>query len=460
MKKGKIILIVSSIFACLIIWQACQKDEEPGTLFKDAEIMQLKSGSAVILSTTGCIDPEAPEYFVVHDQLVVGWAGSDNNKFSKTIVIKYYNTLTHFVLEVMSSNGIADVLMDDVSVKNFEGTVPPGTWQQITFPLAEDWEADDTWAFGLIITGFGPPACFEVEYQLIGECVYYTLDLAVYPEGAGTLTGAGNHKAGEEVPLTATVTEGFVFVSWTDEDGNEISPDANFTYTMPAEDVTVTANFLFEVIYGDGVTDIDGNFYTSVIIGNQEWMAENLRVAHYSSGDAIPTNLSDLQWIETEIGAFAIYPDSLVEGINSKEEMVAAYGKLYNWYAVDDSRGLCPTGWHVSTDDEWTTLVNYLGRSEFAGGKLKSTRTAPDDPHPRWGMPGRRGTNESGWSGLPGGDRGTNGKFYLLGYHGHWWSSEAGTNTAWTRLMEYRFHYVDRYFAAKWAGHSVRCLRD
>ena len=85
-------------------------------------------------------------------------------------------------------------------------------------------------------------------------------------------------------------------------------------------------------------------------------------------------------------GAYAIYPHSIVDGINSAAEMVEAYGKLYNWYAVDDDRGLCPEGWHVPTDAEWTTLTDYLGGSSIAGGKMKSTRTEPD-PHPRWASP-------------------------------------------------------------------------
>lgn len=169
MKKSKLFLIVSSIFVCLIIWQSCQKDDEPETLYGDVETMQLKCATVYDCSTD-CIDPDDPEYFMVHDQIVAGWGGPGKNKFNKTVEVKYYNTLTHLVLQVMSSNSIADVLMDDVSVKNFYGTVPPDTWQEINFPLADDWQACDTWAFELQITGFGPPACFGVEYNLIGEC--------------------------------------------------------------------------------------------------------------------------------------------------------------------------------------------------------------------------------------------------------------------------------------------------
>jgi len=113
------------------------------------------------------------------------------------------------------------------------------------------------------------------------------------------------------------------------------------------------------------VTDIDGNVYQTVIIGNQEWITENLRVTKYNNGDDIPTGLNDSEWQNTTQGAYAIYPhdggetEDDVEGINSDEEMIGAYGMLYNWYSVDDERGLCPAGWSIPSDEDWTQLINY-----------------------------------------------------------------------------------------------------
>jgi len=161
------------------------------------------------------------------------------------------------------------------------------------------------------------------------------------------------------------------------------------------------------------LTDIDDNEYQTVKIGDQWWMAENLKTTRYRNGDAIPANLDNAQWQNTTSDAYAVYPHGDVDGINSEEEMVDAYGKLYNWYAVDDERGLCPTGWHIPSDDEWKQLEMYLGmtredadnpgsisRGIDEGGKMKSIRTEPDT-HPRWDSPNEGVTNESGFSGLP-----------------------------------------------------------
>lgn len=150
---------------------------------------------------------------------------------------------------------------------------------------------------------------------------------------------------------------------------------------------------------GAGVIDIDGNSYPTVIIGNQEWMAENLRVAHYNNGEAITTDWSAMR----EEGAYGIYPYSDIDGLNSDAEVVEAYGKLYDWYAVDDDRGLCPTGWRVPSDEDWDVLVDYLfdqghqgdphaGSANGAGNALKSCSRVdhPDggecdtSEHPRW----------------------------------------------------------------------------
>ena len=212
------------------------------------------------------------------------------------------------------------------------------------------------------------------------------------------------------------------------------------------------------------VTDIDSNVYQTVKIGDQWWMAENLRTTRYRNGDAIPTNLSNTQWQNTTSGAYAIYPHGGVDGINSGAGVVAAYSKLYNWFAVDDSRGLCPLGWHVPSDAEWTTLVNYLGGSSVAGGKMKSTRTEPG-PHPRWSSPNTGATNESGFSGLPGGNRTNRGLYSLIGIYGGWWSSTEHasiflTTTAWSRDLDYRYGNVSTQYWLKHGGFSVRCLRD
>ena len=194
------------------------------------------------------------------------------------------------------------------------------------------------------------------------------------------------------------------------------------------------------------VTDIDGNVYNTVTIGTQVWMKENLKVSKYRNGDPIPTNLTDAAWGAATTGAYSIY--------NNDAANNTTYGKLYNWYAVVDSRNLCPVGWHVPSDAEWTTLENYLGGSAIAGGKLKSTSSL-------WSEPNTGATNESGFSGLPGGLRYTDGPYEYFGNLGYWWSStESSTTNAWNRALDYGFGFANRNFNNKQFGLSVRCLRD
>ena len=195
------------------------------------------------------------------------------------------------------------------------------------------------------------------------------------------------------------------------------------------------------------MSDIDGNTYKTILIGTQTWMAENLKTSKYRNGTAITTGLTDAAWYNATTGAYAIYNNDPVNN--------TTYGKLYNWYAVADSRNLCPTGWHVPSDAEWTTLDNYLGGSYGAGGKLKSTSTL-------WTAPNTGATNESGFSGLPGGNRYYNGDYVDFRGSGFWWSStEYSTTVAWYHnLYYYGDGYALRYYFNKHFGCSVRCLKD
>ena len=190
----------------------------------------------------------------------------------------------------------------------------------------------------------------------------------------------------------------------------------------------------------------DGYTYDLVAIGEQCWFAENLRTEHYANGDVIPGELSNGEWSDaddTNLGAQAIY--------NNDASNLTDYGRLYNWFAVDDARGLCPSGWHVPTDQEYTTLIDVLGGTSVAGGKMKSS---PEDS-PAW-----NGTNTSGFSGLAGGYRSNSGGFYDGNYVGFFWSASANGAFAWSRLLDgvytgvLRYNYYQRY------GFSVRCVRD
>ncbi len=227
----------------------------------------------------------------------------------------------------------------------------------------------------------------------------------------------------------------------------------------------------YDIIYGDGVTDIDGNEYITVIIGDQEWMAENLRVSKYNNGDNIPTGLSDAQWSNTTSGAYSIYDNS--------SDMLEAYGALYNWYAVDDARGLCPASWSVPSDNDWTQLVNYVVDQGYpnqwddpngAGNALKSCYQAgsPEggecdtSEHPRWNSHDTHyGFDEFGFSALPGGDRSSSGSFDFVGDNGYLWSAtEDSVTNAWIRVMRSSGGSLHRgLYSNKRGGLSVRCVR-
>ncbi len=209
------------------------------------------------------------------------------------------------------------------------------------------------------------------------------------------------------------------------------------------------------------VMDIDGNVYKTIVIGEQEWMAENLKVSRYRNGEKLFTGLSTV-----DSGSYSVYTYRTVDGIDSEAEMVAAYGSLYNWYAVKDPRGLCPVGWHIPTDDDWFILESHLGGPDAAGAKMKSIRIEPD-PQPRWESPSWEepffGTNESGFSGLPAGTRISDGPYYSIGYNGLWWSStktEVSDYLAWYRKLDYDNNDLHRDYSYILDFFSVRCLRD
>jgi len=201
------------------------------------------------------------------------------------------------------------------------------------------------------------------------------------------------------------------------------------------------------------VTDIEGNVYKTITIGNQEWMAENLRTTRYNDGAPIEYPGADnAAWESNTAGAYAWHDNT----IDNK----AVYGALYNWPAVTCPNGLCPSGWHVPGDAEWQQLVDYLGGQTIAGGAMKSGRTEPD-PHPRYNAPNTGATNSSGFSGLPGGLRRSNGTFRDRGFYGAWWSTTEGTKEdAWHRSIFYTDTTVYHFVYGKGSGMSVRCVRD
>jgi uncharacterized protein (TIGR02145 family) len=211
------------------------------------------------------------------------------------------------------------------------------------------------------------------------------------------------------------------------------------------------------------VTDKDGNTYKTVKIGTQEWITSNLNVSHFRNGDVIPEIEDATAWVQASNNgtpAWCYY--------NSDAGNGSTYGKLYNWYAVNDSRGLAPYGWHIPTYMEWDDLTTYSGGEMYAGKKLKSTNG--------WNNSGNKsgnGTNESGFSGLPCGARHDDdgaGSFYGVGQYGHWWSCSLDSDDPSLGLacdFEMDFYEDDVNTGdgysnglSKGRGLSVRCLRN
>ncbi len=209
-------------------------------------------------------------------------------------------------------------------------------------------------------------------------------------------------------------------------------------------------------VYTGTVTDIDGNIYNTIQIGNQLWIAENLKVTHYNNGEPISNVIDGTEWINLSTDAYCSYDNS--------DNNIDTYGLLYNWYAVDDSRSLAPAGWHIPTDEEWKELEMYLGMSQSEadgnglrgtdeGGKLKGTTY--------WNMPNTGATNESGFSALPGGVRSEGGRCYFMGSLATFWSTtESSSSNAWSRYLDRGDSEVSRDNGYKQLGFSVRCLSD
>jgi uncharacterized protein (TIGR02145 family) len=209
----------------------------------------------------------------------------------------------------------------------------------------------------------------------------------------------------------------------------------------------------------DDITDINA---LSVKIGAQVWMNKNLNVTRYRNGDQIPQVRNAAKWATLTTGAWC--------WLNNDSTNGSIYGRLYNWYAVNDPRGLAPAGWHIPSDSEWTTLTTFLGGVSVAGGKMKSTGTIKTGTG-LWRAPNTGATNSSGFTGLPGGWRLDDGSFHTFGGSdvgygvGHWWTATVNDNShsshsAWKRVLRYDSASILVLSDGERDGCSVRCVKD
>ncbi|OFY43216.1 MAG: hypothetical protein A2X18_09245 [Bacteroidetes bacterium GWF2_40_14] len=211
----------------------------------------------------------------------------------------------------------------------------------------------------------------------------------------------------------------------------------------------IDREFIYQALLDESVTDVDGNIYTIVTIGTQTWMGSNLKTTRYRNNDLIGTTTPATLDISGESSPKYQWAYS------GNEENVASYGRLYTWYVVNDSRNICPVGWHVPTNAEWTTLATFLGGLSVAGGKLKEAGTG------HWQNPNLGATNSSGFTALPGGYHSSLGFFDTIGYYGLWWSSTEITITN-AGYLNMGKDYVELFMSnyTKSYGFSVRCVKD
>jgi uncharacterized protein (TIGR02145 family) len=243
---------------------------------------------------------------------------------------------------------------------------------------------------------------------------------------------------------------------------SDLSLSQNTTYYVKAYATTSGGTFYGDELTftslnqlytnGGGVIDTDGNSYSSIVINGKQWMKENLNVSKYRNGDVIPQVTDIAQWDALTTGAWCYYADDTANG--------TTYGKLYNWYAVNDPRGLAPIGWHIPTDTEWSSLITFLGGYNVAGPKLKN-------PVPLWSNLTQGATNQSGFSALPSGysyltltytpaDQ----PFKRLGEVAYWWSATASsTSTAYSYNIDLG-NSATRSSIRNKTGISVRCIKN
>jgi uncharacterized protein (TIGR02145 family) len=292
------------------------------------------------------------------------------------------------------------------------------------------------------------------------------MDPAITWENPADIT-YGTLLSATQLNATADVSGTFVY---TPAIGTKLNEGANqdlkvdFTPTDNINYNTASNTVIINVTAPITVADIDGNLYHIVTIGTQTWMVENLKTTKYRNGDPISNVTDDSEWRSLSTGAYCDY--------DNKPDNSAFYGKLYNWYAVDDSRNITPAGWHVPTDGDWTILENYLIANGYNydgskdGNKIAKALASTTN----WASSTGGGTigndltknNSTGFTALPGGNRSSgSGGFYSIGRFGYWWSStEIGGYYACYRNLYYTYSDLHRSFDTKATGLSVRLVRD
>ena len=302
-----------------------------------------------------------------------------------------------------------------------------------------------TWAtFNGLIKGGNLPTTISFEYDNDSAQEAFRYTIAAEPD-----TLSGNIITRRTSNLTGLMpnTTYYYRVKAENSLGKSYSEKTSFT-TLSVEPSDIVFN---PSLTYDEISDIEGNTYKTIKIGDQIWMAENLAVTKYNDGTPIPLVVSETTWSGLSTDAYCWYNNIEVK-----------YGALYNWYAVNTGK-LCPTGWHVATDEEWTALTDFLGGPVLSGGKLKET----GDLH--WANYNTESINSSGFTALPGGYRhyqandyiNTNSYYGNATRYGYWWTSSSNSDkSSFGRNLNYGYSDINKISIDNRIGASVRCVKD
>lgn len=262
------------------------------------------------------------------------------------------------------------------------------------------------------------------------SCMFYLLTTSAQNVGIGTATPGAKLEVAGGLKVTDSV---------------HIGGQLRITGTAPGPGKVLTSNATGLATWTQPAAA--AVFLPTIVIGTQQWMNKNLDVAFYRNGDPIPQVTDQAAWVGLTTGAWCYNLNDSTKG--------GTYGKLYNWYAVNDPRGLAPIGWHIPDNGEWDILEATLGGPTLAGAKMKEAGTE------HWAMPNTGANNNSGFTGLPGGFRGNFGTFDEFGTSGTWWSAtESDLSNAYFRYVSYYSKELMNLTEVKQAGFYVRCIRD
>ena len=299
---------------------------------------------------------------------------------------------------------------------------------------------------------------FDANWNGVQNATNYYLDVSTVSDFSSYVTGYNNLDVNNVITYSVTVDCDVYY--YRVRAGNNCDTSYNSNTIGDAMPLPPTPTDC------GTVTDVDGNIYNTVVIGTQCWMKENLKTTQYKNSTAIPNITADATWTSDVTGAYCCYN-------NDCPTYNATYGKLYNWYAVNNANGICPTGWHVPTHDEWTDLeiaicisgtcatdfpydastTGWRGTDE--GGRLKEPGTT------HWNAPNYEACNCSNFTALPGGYRNAGGSFGSGGTNGYWWTAtEYDAPNSWYRILNYSYAQVNRRYINKKYGFSVRCVKD